>query len=88
MPANRIQPIPAILAGRTRPAGDDDINVLAPIRNGQQWTLLYDDVSRAEALRLLGRWASNPELDFSWYDAALLSQKVRRVNRSTRRIVR
>jgi hypothetical protein len=25
----------------------------------------------------LGRFASNPELSFTWYDAAVLSQKVR-----------
>ncbi len=26
---------------------------------------------------MLGRYASNPELSFSWYDAAVLSQKIR-----------
>jgi hypothetical protein len=26
---------------------------------------------------VLGRFASNPELSFTWYDAAVLSQKVR-----------
>jgi len=31
-------------------------------------------------LRLLGRYASNPELSFSWYDAAVLSQKIRQDN--------
>jgi hypothetical protein len=28
-------------------------------------------------LRVLGRYASNPDLSFSWYDAAVLSQKIR-----------
>jgi hypothetical protein len=28
-------------------------------------------------LRTLGRFASNPELSMTWYDAAVLSQKVR-----------
>ena len=27
--------------------------------------------------RVLGRYASNPDLSFSWYDAAVLSQKIR-----------
>ena len=36
-----------------------------------------DDSSRAETLRTLGRYASNPELSFTWYDAAVLSQKIR-----------
>jgi len=31
-----------------------------------------------EACRSFGRFASDPELSFSWYDAALLSQRVRR----------
>ena len=31
----------------------------------------------AEALRTLGRYASNQELSFTWYDAAVLSQKIR-----------
>ncbi len=42
---------------------------------------LYDDASRAETLRTLGRYASNPELSFTWYDAAVLSQKIRQESR-------
>jgi len=34
--------------------------------------------NRKEILRLLGRFASNPQLSFTWYDAAVLSQKIRR----------
>ncbi len=37
-----------------------------------------------EALRMLGRHASNPELSFSWYDAAVLSQKIRQEERQQR----
>ena len=54
-----------------------DINVLALVKGGERYVFLYDDASRAEALRMLGRYASNPELSFTWYDAAVLSQKVR-----------
>jgi len=56
---------------------DDDINVLALVKGRERYVFLYDDTQRAEALRMLGRYASNPELSFSWYDAAVLSQKVR-----------
>jgi hypothetical protein len=42
---------------------------------------LYDDASRAETLRTLGRYASNPDLSFTWYDAAVLSQKIRQESR-------
>ena len=58
---------------------EDEINVLALVKGGERYVFLYDDASRAETLRALGRYASNPELSFTWYDAAVLSQKVRRV---------
>ena len=54
-----------------------DINVLALVKGSERYVFLYDDASRAETLRVLGRYASNPKLSFTWYDAAVLSQKVR-----------
>ncbi len=54
-----------------------DINVLALVKGEERYIFLYDDSRRAETLRTLGRYASNPDLSFSWYDAAVLSQKVR-----------
>jgi len=54
-----------------------DINVLALVKGKERYVFLYDDASRAETLRVLGRFASNPELSFTWYDAAILSQKIR-----------
>lgn len=54
-----------------------DINVLALVKGTERYVFLYDDASRAETLRTLGRFASNPELSFTWYDAAVLSQKIR-----------
>lgn len=62
-----------------------DINVIALVKGGERYVFLYDDDSRAEAIKTLGRYAANPDLSFSWYDAAVLGQKVRqsapRVNR-------
>jgi hypothetical protein len=58
-------------------AVSQDINVLALVKGEERYVFLYDDASRAETLRTLGRFASNPELSFSWYDAAVLSQKIR-----------
>ena len=55
----------------------EDINVLALVKGTERYVFLYDDTSRAETLRTLGRYASNPELSFTWYDAAVLSQKIR-----------
>jgi hypothetical protein len=58
-----------------------DINVLALVKGDERYVFLFDDAHRAETLRTLGRYASNPELSFSWYDAAVLSQRIRRESR-------
>jgi hypothetical protein len=62
-------------------AVNEDINVLALVKGAERYVFLYDDSSRAETLRVLGRYASNPQLSFTWYDAAVLSQKIRQENR-------
>lgn len=54
-----------------------DINVLALVKGQERYIFLFDDAHRAETLRTLGRYASNPDLSFTWYDAAVLSQKIR-----------
>jgi hypothetical protein len=56
----------------------NDINVLALVKGEERYIFLFDDARRADALRTLGRYASNPELSFSWYDAAVLSQRIRK----------
>lgn len=56
-----------------------DINVLALVKGEERYIFLFDDNHRAEALRTLGRFASNPDLSFTWYDAAVLSQKIRKI---------
>lgn len=61
-----------------------DINVLALVKGEERYIFLYDDDNRAEALRTLGRFASDSELSFSWYDAAVLSQKVRAAEGASR----
>jgi len=67
---------------------NDDINVLALVKGKERYIFLYDDAHRAETLRMLGRHASNPELSFSWYDAAVLSQKIRQEERKQRQFQR
>jgi len=60
---------------------NQSINVLALVKGNERYVFLYDDESRAETLRTLGRFASHPELSFTWYDAACLSQRVRQEKR-------
>ncbi|HBE90320.1 MAG: hypothetical protein A3G57_01395 [Candidatus Andersenbacteria bacterium RIFCSPLOWO2_12_FULL_45_8] len=56
-----------------------DINVLALVKGKERYVFLFDDDNRVEALRVLGRFARNQDLSFTWYDAAVLSQKIRQI---------
>jgi hypothetical protein len=53
------------------------VNGLALVKGSERYIFIYDDNSRSETLRTLGRFARNPDLFFAWYDAAVLSQKIR-----------
>ena len=55
------------------------MNVLALVKGSERYVFLYDDDSVRSLLQTLGRYAADPELTFTWYDAAILSQKVRRL---------
>lgn len=67
---------------------DDDINVLALVKGRERYIFLFDDSQRADALRTLGRFASNTDLSFTWYDAAVLSQKVRQTGPASKSLDR
>ena len=54
-----------------------DINVLALVKGEERYIFLFNEDNRKQTLRMLGRYASNPDLSFTWYDAAVMSQKVR-----------
>ena len=56
---------------------DKEINVLALVKGEERYVFLYDDNHRVETLRLLGRYAADPQLSFTWYDAAVMSKKIR-----------
>ena len=56
---------------------EPEINVLALVKGTERYVFLYDDAHRADTLRTFGRYASDPELSFTWYDAACLARKVR-----------
>lgn len=58
------------------------MNVLALVKNSERYVFLYDDDSLDSVLQTLGRYAADKELSFSWYDAAVLSQKVRKLKQS------
>jgi hypothetical protein len=53
------------------------INVLSMAKGPERYIFLFTDEKHVELLRLLGKFASDPQLSFTWYDAAALSKKVR-----------
>ena len=62
-----------------------DINVLALVKGEERYIFLFDDEHRSpkpcERSAALPR---NPELSFSWYDAAVLSQRIRQTAQEAR----
>lgn len=63
-----------------------DINVVALVKGGERYVFLYDDASREATLRTIGRFAADPDLSFSWHDAAVLGEKVRHAERRVNRV--
>ena len=46
-------------------------------KGAERYILHFDYANRAEAMRTLDRWASNPELSFTWHNAAVMSNAIR-----------
>ena len=61
------------------------MNVLALVKDSERYVFIYDDASPNALLQTLGRFAADKDLSFTWYDAAILSQKVRRLKRQQER---
>ena len=55
----------------------EDIHIACVVRGVDKYTILYRNDTKNDALRVLGRWASDPALTFTWYDAAMLSKVIR-----------
>ena len=54
---------------------NQEVNVLALVKGKERYVFLYTDQNREEILESFGRYASDPELSFTWYDAAVMTQK-------------
>ncbi len=59
------------------------MNVLALVKDSERYVFLYDDESPEKLMHTLARYASDEELSFSWYDAAVLSQRVRHLRKQS-----
>lgn len=64
---------------------DESVNVIALVKDGERYVFLFDEESAPQLLQTLGHYAADPEMNFTWYDAAVLSQKVRRLQADSKR---
>ena len=62
------------------PPSNPDLNDLALVKGLERYFFSYTDNSRAECLRVLEEYALDPDLSLTWYDVAVLSQKIRRTS--------
>jgi hypothetical protein len=54
-----------------------ELNVLALIKGEERYVFVYDDESRLSLIDTFRYHAADPQLNFSWYDAAVLTDKAR-----------
>jgi hypothetical protein len=56
---------------------ESDILIAALIKGEERYIVMYAERYTGEALRTIGRWASDPDLSFNWDDAAATAQRMR-----------
>jgi hypothetical protein len=61
----------------TRVNTDDDLNITALVKGSERYIFMFTDANRDQVLQTFGRFASNPDLSLTWYDAMMLSNRVR-----------
>ncbi|MCS7166139.1 MAG: hypothetical protein RMI91_12625 [Gemmatales bacterium] len=57
-----------------------EINILALHKGEEHYIFVYHEEARAEVVQVMREWASNPRLSFSWFDAAVLAQRVAKLS--------
>ncbi len=53
------------------------VNLIALFKGVERYVFIYDDESSGRCLRALGKFAANQDLNFTGYDAAVLSREIR-----------
>ena len=62
-----------------------EFNVLALVKGNERYVYIYDDASQQPLIDAFRDQAADPRLSFTWFDAAVLTEKSReqaRVNRT------
>lgn len=53
-----------------------DIIAVGKLVKGEFWVAVCRRENTGQAMRKLGEWASDPQLAFTWYDAAAMSAAI------------
>jgi len=64
---------------KKKPVSQDRF-VSALSRGEESYVIVWHAGTYEKALRQCGEWAANPDLSFSWNDATILSQRIRKAN--------
>ena len=54
------------------------INVVTHYKVTERFVFRFDDANRSQILKEVAHLAANPQIDFTWFDAALVSNKIRK----------
>lgn len=54
-----------------------EFNVLALVKGAERYVFVYDDDSRQALIDAFRDQAADPRLTFSWFDAAVMTDKAR-----------
>lgn len=58
------------------------LHVLAIVKGVERFIFIYQEGQEEVLLETLGGYATDKDLDFDWYDATVLSQKIKRIQRA------
>jgi hypothetical protein len=61
-----------------------ELNVLALIKGTERYIYVYDDESRQPLIDAFRDQAANPHLSFTWFDAAVMTDKAREQGEAAR----
>lgn len=54
-----------------------DLNILALIKGEERYIFVYDDDSRIQLIDTVRDYAADPNVNLSWFDAIVLTNKAR-----------
>lgn len=56
---------------------DNPYEVYYRTKDGHFWVFRFVGMTRKDAIRQVARFAADPDIDFSWHDAAIVANQIR-----------